>query len=33
MPDNRFWGVLRNPDIDSRSYAARYAQDQDQDQH
>ncbi|MEU3521999.1 SMI1/KNR4 family protein [Streptomyces sp. NPDC006654] len=29
MPDNRFWGTLRNPDIDSGSYAARYAQDQD----
>ncbi|MFE2070637.1 SMI1/KNR4 family protein [Streptomyces sp. NPDC059467] len=29
MPDNRFWAALRNPDIDSSSYAARYAQDQD----
>ncbi|MFJ6706862.1 MULTISPECIES: hypothetical protein [unclassified Streptomyces] len=25
MPDGRFWGALRNPDVDSRSYAARYA--------
>ncbi|MEU2424013.1 SMI1/KNR4 family protein [Streptomyces sp. NPDC007851] len=29
MPDNRFWAALRNPGIDSGSYAARYAQDHD----
>jgi cell wall assembly regulator SMI1 len=28
MPDDRFWGTLRNPDIDSSWYAARYAQEQ-----
>lgn len=28
MPDDRFWGTLRNPDIDSIWYAARYAQEQ-----
>jgi cell wall assembly regulator SMI1 len=28
-PDDLFWAVLRNPDIDSSWYAARYAQDHD----
>ncbi|WP_406413005.1 SMI1/KNR4 family protein [Streptomyces halstedii] len=27
IPDDRFWGVLRNPAIDSGWYAAQYAQD------
>ncbi|MFE0276056.1 hypothetical protein ACFWZY_28780 [Streptomyces sp. NPDC058992] len=29
VPDDQFWARLRNPDIDSSWYAARYAQDQD----
>ncbi|MFF9342590.1 MULTISPECIES: SMI1/KNR4 family protein [unclassified Streptomyces] len=28
IPDDRFWGALRNPAIDSAWYAAQYAQDQ-----
>ncbi|MEK2474088.1 SMI1/KNR4 family protein [Streptomyces noursei] len=28
MPDDRFWAMLRNPDIDSSWYATQYAQDQ-----
>ncbi|MFF4602615.1 SMI1/KNR4 family protein [Streptomyces sp. NPDC001339] len=28
IPDDLFWAVLRNPDIDARGYATRYAQDQ-----
>ncbi|MFF2524882.1 SMI1/KNR4 family protein [Streptomyces liangshanensis] len=28
IPDDRFWGTLRNPAIDSSWYAAQYAQDQ-----
>ncbi|WP_431965957.1 hypothetical protein [Actinacidiphila sp. bgisy160] len=27
IPDDRFWGALRNPAIDSSWYAAQYAQD------
>jgi hypothetical protein len=29
IPDDRFWGALRNPAIDSSWYAAQYTQDQD----
>ncbi|MER5736719.1 MULTISPECIES: SMI1/KNR4 family protein [unclassified Streptomyces] len=29
IPDDRFWGALRNPAIDSGWYAAQYAQDQE----
>ncbi|MFC9397488.1 SMI1/KNR4 family protein [Streptomyces sp. NPDC057027] len=29
IPDDRFWGALRNPAIDSSWYAAQYSQDQD----
>lgn len=29
IPDERFWGALRNPAIDSSWYAAQYTQDQD----
>lgn len=29
IPDEQFWGTLRNPAIDSSWYAAQYAQDQD----
>lgn len=29
IPDDRFWGTLRNPAIDSSWYAAQYTQDQD----
>ncbi|MFG2921854.1 SMI1/KNR4 family protein [Streptomyces sp. NPDC048305] len=29
IPDDRFWGTLRNPAIDSSWYAAQYAPDQD----
>lgn len=29
VPDEQFWGTLRNPAIDSSWYAAQYAQDQD----
>lgn len=28
IPDDRFWGTLRNPAIDSAWHAAQYAQDQ-----
>ncbi|MZE51425.1 hypothetical protein GTY86_08890 [Streptomyces sp. SID5770] len=28
MPDDRFWGTLNNPAVDSSWYAAQYAQDQ-----
>ena len=27
IPDDRFWGALRNPAIDSSWYAAQYTQD------
>lgn len=29
IPDDRFWGTLRNPAIDSSWYASQYTQDQD----
>ncbi|MFF2776023.1 SMI1/KNR4 family protein [Streptomyces sp. NPDC058052] len=29
IPDDRFWGALRNPAVDSSGYAAQYPQDQD----
>ncbi|MEU1127952.1 SMI1/KNR4 family protein [Streptomyces sp. NPDC005899] len=29
VPDDRFWGTLRNPAVDSGWYAAQYAQEQD----
>ncbi|MFE1558450.1 hypothetical protein ACFW6V_26170 [Streptomyces sp. NPDC058734] len=31
IPDDRFWGTLCNPAIDSSWYAAQYAQNQDQE--